>query len=116
MIEQNNIKDFAIAAFRYRGHIDVDSITSDDELTVVLAVSSTVRHLQIEQDTIAVEGIKRVYYNLPLGNIKRGVMSNRVRRVAYDMHISESVLWRGLRHARYVFNRYYKEFTSQNRQ
>lgn len=115
MFEQNNIKDFAIAAFRYYGHIDKNVNPTESEIGIILAAASTIHHLEIENDNIAIESIKRVYYNLPLGNVKRGVMSNRVKQAAYDMNINESVLWRKLRNARYIFNCYYKEFTSKNR-
>lgn len=116
MIQQDNIKDFAKAAFRFQGHLTANTKIDTDELAVVLAVSSTIHHLQIEDDAIAVEGVKRVYYTLPLGNIKRGLISSRVRYVAAELNVDESVLWRRLRRARYIFNCYYKKFTLQNRQ
>ena len=107
MIPQDNIKDFATAAFRYYGHVTADNIITADELTVILAVSLTIHHLRIDNDFIALEGIKRTYCILPLGNLKRGIMSDYVRRASYEMNVSESVLWSKLRRARTVFNQYY---------
>ena len=70
-MQQDNIKDFAIAAFRYRGHLNDTDILSLEEVYINMAVTSTIRHLDIERDYIAIEGVKRVYYQLPLGNLKR---------------------------------------------
>lgn len=69
-MQQDNIKDFAIAAFRYRGHLNDTDILSLEEVYINMAVTSTIRHLDIERDYIAIEGVKRVYYQLPLGNLK----------------------------------------------
>ena len=114
VIQQDNIKNFAIAAFRYRGHISNNETLTADDTMVLLAVASALHHLDVEHDYIAVEGVKQVYYKLPMGNIKRGVLSKRVKRAAYDMHIDESTLWRKLHRARTVFERYYEKFTSKN--
>lgn len=114
MFEQNNIKDFAIAAFRYYGHIDKHIKPTESEMFIIIAAALTIKHFKIEYDDMAIEGIKQVYYKLPMGNVKRGVMSNCVRKAAYDMNISESALWRKLRVVRDVFNRYYKEFDARH--
>lgn len=110
-MQQDNIKDFAIAAFRYRGHLKDTDILSLDEIYINMAVTSTIRHLEIERDYIAIEGVKRVYYQLPLGNLKRGLLTENTKRVAIDMHIEERTLWRHLARARNIFNCYYEKFT-----
>lgn len=115
MIQQDNIKDFAIAAFRHYGNIDKNTFDSDS-VTIALAVSSTIHHLKCEHDTIAVDGIRNVYFKLPQGNIKRGVMSSYIRRAAFDMNVSERVLWYSLQRARRVFNYYYNEFMTKTLQ
>lgn len=113
MIQQDNIKDFAIAAFRYRGHMNGNEIVTDDEATVILAVASTLHHLDVEREYIALEGIKQVYYKLPMGDLKRGMLSEYVRSAAYEMHVDERTLWRKLKRARTVFNRYHNKFTDR---
>ena len=110
-MQQDNIKDFAIAAFRYRGHLNDTDIVSLEEVYINMAVTSTIRHLDIERDYIAIEGVKRVYYQLPLGNLKRGLLTENTKRVAIDMHIEERTLWRHLARARNIFNCYYEKFT-----
>lgn len=116
MIQQDNIKDFAIAAFRHYGHTKKSDTIDADTITVALAVSSTIHHLECEEDTVAIDGIKQVYFKLPQGNIKRGEMSSYVRRAAFDMNVSERTLWYELRRARRVFNYYYNEFMTKSLQ
>ena len=101
-MQQDNIKDFAIAAFRYRGHLNDTDILSLEEVYINMAVTSTIRHLEIERD---------YYYQLPLGNLKRGLLTENTKRVAIDMHIEERTLWRHLARARNIFNCYYEKFT-----
>ena len=48
-MQQDNIKDFAIAAFRYRGHLNDTDILSLEEVYINMAVTSTIRHLEIER-------------------------------------------------------------------
>lgn len=40
-MQQDNIKDFAIAAFRYRGHLNDTDILSLEEVYINMAVTST---------------------------------------------------------------------------
>lgn len=116
MIEQNNIKDFAIAAFRHYHNTRKTDITDAETAAVVLAVSSTLHHLKCEHDTIAIDGIKQVYFKLPQGDLKRGTLSSYVRRAAFDMNVSERVLWYKLRRARRTFQYYYNEFMTKSLQ
>lgn len=116
MIEKNNIKDFAIAAFRQYHYTRTTDVVDDETAAVILAVSSTLHHLKCERDTIAIDGIKQVYFKLPQGDLKRGTLSSYVRRAAYDMNVSERVLWYKLRRARRVFNYYHNEFMTKSLQ
>lgn len=116
MIEQNNIKDFAIAAFRQYHYTRTTDVVDDETAAVILAVSSTLHHLKCERDAIAIDGIKQVYFKLPQGDLKRGTLSSYVRRAAYDMNVSERVLWYKLRRARRVFNYYHNEFMTKSLQ
>lgn len=116
MIQQDNLKDFAVAAFRYYSNLDMENSVDSDSVIIALAVSSTIHHLKCEHDTIAVDGIKYVYFKLPKGNIKRGVMSSYIRRAAFDMNVSERVLWYGLCRAKRVFSYYYNEFMTKTLQ
>lgn len=111
MIQQDNIKDFATAAFRHYAHTKHSKALDVDDITIIIAISSTIHHLECEHDTIALAGIRQVYFKLPKGNLKRGEMSSYVRRTALDIHVSESLLWNKLRRARQTFNYYYKQFT-----
>ena len=113
-MQQDNIKDFATAAFRFYGQALKKKINPGDfdaaDFDIVLAASLTIRHLEAAKDFIAAEGIRQVYFDLPPGKLRRGVMSNTIRRAAYDMHISEGTLWNKLRHARMLFNEYYIDY------
>lgn len=111
MIEQNNIKDFAIAAFRQYHNTRKTDITDAETAAVILAVSSTLHHLKCERDTIAIDLIKQVYFKLPQGNLKRGTLSNCMRRAAEDISVHESTLWYKHRRIKSVFKYYYNEFT-----
>ena len=92
-MQQDNIKDFAVAAFRFYGQALKNKIKPKDvtasDWDVFFAAALTVKHLQAAQDYDAAEGIRQVYFALPPGNLRRGTISNTVRRAAYDMHISE---------------------------
>ena len=90
-MQQDNIKDFAIAAFRYRGHLNDTDILSLEEVYINMAVTSTIRHLEIERDYIAIEGVKRVYYQLPLGNLKRGYAHRRTNSMATSRKSEEYI-------------------------
>lgn len=116
MIQQDNIKDFAIAAFRQYHYTRTTDVVDDETAAVILAVSSTLHHLKCERDTIAIDGIKQVYFKLPQGELKRGTLSNHVRRAAFDMNVSERVLWYKLRRARRTFRYYYNEFMTKSLQ
>lgn len=116
MIQQDNIKDFAIAAFRQYHYTRTTDVVDDETAAVILAVSSTLHHLKCERDTIAIDGIKQVYFKLPQGELKRGTLSNYVRRAAFDMNVSERVLWYKLRRARRTFRYYYNEFMTKSLQ
>lgn len=107
MIQQNNIKDFSIAAFRYYGHRENENITGVTELQISAAVENTFRHLQIEDDSDCVKIVQQIYCALPLGNIRKGLISKYVVSVGTLMNMDERTIWRKLRRARELFNKYY---------
>lgn len=116
MIQQDNIKEYEIAAFRAYGHIDsIEEPTFEDTMTL-WAVSSVIRHLKFDDDDIALKGVQEVYCKLPMGHIRRGTITNSVKRTAFDMFISESTLWSALNRARRLFNKYYRSLLHQNQE
>lgn len=108
MIKKDNIKDFAILAFRYYGHRSVGNVATDTtEQKIISAVTDTFRHLKIENDIECVEVVEKIYCSLPLGNIRKGFISQRVVAVSNTMNMDGRTIWRKLRRARELFNAYY---------
>ena len=107
-MQQDNIKNFAIAAFRFYGHRKQQTSLSENDFTVLFAVSLTLKHLEVDGDQVALAGIRLVYFGLPSGRLKSNVMTNSVRRAAAQMHSSEGTVWNKLRRARILFDKYYK--------
>ncbi len=110
-IQQDNIKDFAIAAFRYYGQRN--NIDSPDK-TVINAVERTMQHLNIENDIIALEGVRNTYCRLPQGKIRRGTITRSIIKAAYDMNVDERTLWRKLERSRKIFGEYYNSLLTEN--
>lgn len=107
-MQQDNIKDFAIAAFRFYAHRKKQKGLSENDLIILQAVERTLEYLEVDGDLVALEGIHRVYFALPEGKLKSNVMTNTVRRAAAEMFSSEGTVWNKLRRARKLFNEYYK--------
>lgn len=108
MIKKDNIKDFAILAFRYYGHHNADDEGIDvNEQNIINAVTNTFRHLKIENDVECVDVVKEIYCSLPLGNIRKGFISQKVIAVSNVMNMDGRTIWRKLRRARELFNAYY---------
>lgn len=108
MIHKDNIKDDAIAAFRAYGHGMRDS-----EDPAIEAVERTMLHLSIDDDTVALEGMRAVYFVLPLGVLKRGTISRAIVSASEEMHVDERRLYRKLARCRAMYHRYYKSLLTK---
>lgn len=104
---QDNIKDFAVAAFRLYGHRSEAAEPADEE--IIKAVGDTIKHLTINGDADTVNIVCRVYCDLPLGKLRKGEVSARVETVASELYISERNVWRRLALAQRIFGQYYRE-------
>ncbi len=110
MIQQDNIRDFAVAAFRHYGH--TRSGTRDpDSCAEVEAAASTIKHLRVEGETETVRLIERVYCSLPLGKLKRNAVAYRVNAAASEMNMDARTVWRKLAKARRLFYAYFRSVT-----
>ena len=107
MIPQDNIKDFAVAAFRYWAYVEKDSITDIAEYRAITSVNKTFAFLNEHGAHDCVELVKRVYCRLPAGNIRKGLITHNANRAANSMYIDTRTVWRKLRRARNIFKEYY---------
>lgn len=107
-MQQNNIKTFEVAAFRYYGHYISGKITADADDPIIRAAKQTLSHLEAQDEHECTELVIQIYCRLPLGNISKGVITHRVNHAAAQMHMDARTVWRKLHRARDVFQRYYK--------
>lgn len=113
-MQQDNIKHFEYAAYRLYGHTDDISTLSDEDARIFTAAASALRHLKIDNKHNEVKAIKYILCDLPLGNIPTGTITARAVYAAEKIVFVEvGVIWRYMKHARTLFNEYYKEYTSQ---
>ncbi len=106
-MEQDNIKNYAVAAFRYYGHIsDISGVPPEDGDTID-AVISVRRHLRVEGDAETITLIDKVYGSLPNGRLHRNVITHRVNAAAEEMNMDARTVWRKLARARRLFFAYY---------
>lgn len=103
-MQQDNIKDFAVAAFRLYGN----DPQSPDEPGIINAVRATFSHLAVNGDNMTITVVKEVYCRLPCGYVKKGTISAAVQASATAHHADARTIWRKLKYARQLFNQYYK--------
>lgn len=110
-MQQDNIKDFAVAAFRlYGNNVDSDPQTPDDQ-GIINAVKATLSHLAVNGDYTTIAAVKDVYCQLPCGYVKKGTISAAVQAAATAHHADARTIWRKLKYARQLFKQYYKDKT-----
>ncbi len=114
MIQCDNIRNFAIAAFRAYGHIDElqDDITLDD-FVALWAARQTIMHFINEGKVEIVEAINKVYCELPLGHLQSQTITMSVIHTANDMYKSDSTIWKYLKQSCKMFNKYYTQYKNQ---
>lgn len=106
-MRQDNIKNYAVAAFRYYGHMrDGDDVPPEDTNTIS-AVISTREHLRVEEDVETLTLIDKVYGSLPSGRLHRNVITHKVLAAAEEMNMDARTVWRKLARARKLFFAYY---------
>lgn len=106
MIQQDNIRDHAVAAFRQYGHNKHAERCAEIE-----AASLAIKHLTVDGDIETVQLIERVYCSLPLGKLKRNAVTHRVAAAAVEMNMDVRTVWRKLAKARRLFNAYLRSVT-----
>ena len=111
-MERNNIKHMAIAAYRYYAKNKGNDINNIDDVVIIAAAASALRHVRIAHNDIAVDVIRLVCYDLPDGDLPRGTITTRVMQAADELNTSYSAAWRELRRACKLFDSYYEAFTS----
>lgn len=111
-MQQDNIRDFAIAAFRAYGHKKDNHILTCEEHDVFTAITWTFRDLQSEKKTIAIMSIKKVYCAIPLGKMRKGTIRHLTSRAASELHADESTIKRGLSRGKRLFNKHYARIVS----
>lgn len=114
LMERNNIKHMAIAAYRYYARSKSKYPESIEDTVIIAAAASAIRHLKIAHKDIAVDVIRIVCYDLPDGDLPRGTITKRVMTAADELNTSYSAAWRELRRACYIFDCYYAEFTPKS--
>lgn len=111
-MQQDNIRDFAIAAFRAYGHKKGNQELTREEHDIFTAVAWTFRDLQTENKTIAIMAIKKVYCTIPFGKMQKGTIKQLTSRAAFDLHADESTIKRGLSRGKRLFNKHYARIIS----
>lgn len=106
-MQQDNIRDFAIAAFRAYGHKRKDNTFTPEEHDIFTAVAWTFKDLRNENKTLAIMSIKKVYCSIPMGKMKRGTIQSLVNKAASDLIADERTIKRGLSQGKRIFNKHY---------
>lgn len=107
MIQQDNIRDFAVAAFRHYGYIQGHTDKAAADRDVIKAAESTIKHLTVDGDTETVKLVRDIYCRLPSGKLHKNVITDRVNAAAADMSMDPRTVWRKLARARRLFYNYY---------
>lgn len=110
-MQRDNIKNLAYAAFRQYGHRKSIDTMDVDDITAIMAVRVTIEVLKLSNDRIAIEGVEKVFFTLPMGDVKN--ITERVKSVANEMHVDISTLWRHIRRARKIFEECYDDFVAE---
>lgn len=108
MIQQDNIRDFAVAAYRHYGYVHSNNKINNIDHDVIDAVEHSIKHLKVDGDTETVNLIVDVYGTLPAGRLHRNVITHRVNAAATKYCMDPRTVWRKLARARKLFRLYYE--------
>lgn len=108
MIQQDNIRDFAVAAYRYYAYVHSNNNIKDKDYDVLTAVEHTIKHLKVDGEIETVKLIEDIYCTLPKGKIHKNVITDRVNAAANKYCMDPRTVWRKLARARKLFKSYYE--------